>query len=144
MVTLDSTTKSLLSGIMMVLILYLVAVPFYMYVEGLKLLDAVYFVTVSITSAGYGDITPQTDAGKAFAVVLLIAGVSIFFYHITHLGQFRERAIDPHVQRRIEMLRNLTSLQTGDVKKEEVQKIKAKIQKIRNAHEGKGASSGGS
>lgn len=132
MTTVDSTTKSLLTGILMVLLLYIIAVPFYMYMEGLTLLDATYFVTVSITSAGYGDITPKTDAGKIFAVVLLLSGVSIFFYHITHLGMFRERAIDPHVQRRIEMLRNLTALHSGEVKKEETQKIREKIKEGRS------------
>ncbi|MDD5171839.1 MAG: potassium channel family protein [Candidatus ainarchaeum sp.] len=138
MASADSTAQKLLIGVVMVLILYVIAVPFYMHFEGLNFLDAIYFVTVSITSAGYGDITPKTDIGKAFSILLLLSGVSIFFYHITHLGQFKERNIDPHVQRRIDMLRNLTMLQTGDVRSDEVKKIKDKIRKIQDAHEGKG------
>lgn len=122
-----SLIQTLVLALVMVLMLYVIAVPFYIIVEGLTLVDAVYFVTVSITSVGYGDITPKTDAGKIFSIFLLLSGVSIFFYHITHFGQFKEKAIDPHFQRRLDMLRNLTSLQSGDVEKVEMKKIREKM-----------------
>jgi voltage-gated potassium channel len=127
----DSNTKRLITGIALILLLYVIAVPFYIYVEGFSLVEAVYFVTVTITTVGYGDITPKTTAGRLFTVALLLSGVSIFFYHVTHFGLFKEKTIDPHVQRRLEVLRSLTALQTGEVKKDEIKKIKEKMQKDR-------------
>jgi len=127
MPTLDPVAKSLLNGVALILILYVIAVPFFIYVEGLTLVEAIYFVTVTITSAGYGDIVPKTDVGRMFTVVLLLSGVSIFFYHVTHIGQFKERTIDPHIQRRLQILRNLTSLQGGEVESAQLKKIKEKM-----------------
>lgn len=50
---------------------------FYHYVEGLKWLDAFYFCTITLTTVGYGDITPQTDAGKLFTIFYVLAGIGI-------------------------------------------------------------------
>lgn len=123
----DPVTKRFLSAASMVLVVYCVAVPFFMAVEGLGIVDSIYFTTVSMTSVGYGDITPHTVVGKLFTVALLLTAVSIFFYHITHFGQFKEQAIDPHVHKRLEMLRNLTLLQSGVVKPEEAKRIRSKM-----------------
>ncbi|VVC04284.1 Voltage-gated potassium channel [Candidatus Bilamarchaeum dharawalense] len=130
----DQIRKSLLSAVVMLFLVYLIAVPFYIYFEGLSLIDAIYFVSITITTVGYGDITPHTSIGKLFTIVVLFSGVSIFFYHVTHFGLFQEKALDPHVQRRLEILRNLTELQSGNVKKEEVRMIKDKLNRISQEH----------
>ncbi len=127
----DPVTKRFLSAATMVFLVYCVAVPFYMVVEHLAFVDSIYFTTASMTSVGYGDIVPHTVIGKLFTSALLLVAVSIFFYHVTHFGQFRERAIDPHVRKRIEMLRNLTSLQTGEVHKDELKRIRDKMGKAK-------------
>ncbi|MDD1658026.1 MAG: potassium channel family protein [Methanomicrobiales archaeon] len=49
-----------------------------MLLEGLGPLDALYFVVVTIGTVGYGDITPQTTAGRILVVVLILAGVGAF------------------------------------------------------------------
>ncbi|MGD9980342.1 MAG: potassium channel family protein [Hyphomonadaceae bacterium] len=41
--------------------------------------DAIYFVVTSLTTTGYGDITLNTALGRIFTVVLMIAGISLFF-----------------------------------------------------------------
>lgn len=46
-------------------------------VEKLRWLDSLYFSVVSLTTAGYGDITPHTDAGKVFVIVYLLIGIGI-------------------------------------------------------------------
>ena len=40
----------------------------YHYIEGWRFLDALYFTSYTLTTVGYGDITPKTDIGKIFTI----------------------------------------------------------------------------
>lgn len=42
-------------------------------------LDAIYFVVTTLTTTGFGDITVHTTAGRIFSIVLMLAGISLFF-----------------------------------------------------------------
>ena len=42
------------------------------------LFDAFWYTLVTITTVGYGDITPESVPGRIAAIVLLIAGFSLF------------------------------------------------------------------
>lgn len=46
----------------------------FMYVEGKTFLESLYYVVVTVTTVGYGDIVPATDAGKLFSILLIIFG----------------------------------------------------------------------
>lgn len=50
---------------------------FYHFVERLSWLDAYYFSVISLTTVGYGDITPKTDIGKLFTTFYLLIGIGI-------------------------------------------------------------------
>lgn len=50
---------------------------FYWRVEGWGLLDAFYFSSITLTTVGYGDLAPQTDAGKLFTVFYIFTGIGI-------------------------------------------------------------------
>jgi len=62
---------------------------FYHYVEGLKWLDAFYFCTITLTTIGYGDISPKTDLGKLFTIPYAIMGIGILGAIINTLNQRR-------------------------------------------------------
>ena len=51
---------------------------FYHLVEGLSYVDALYFTAVTLTTVGYGDFAPQTDAGKLFTAIYAFVGIGIF------------------------------------------------------------------
>ncbi|MFN7991771.1 MAG: potassium channel family protein [Candidatus Micrarchaeia archaeon] len=123
-----STDRSLMIPLVILAVIYVFSIIFFHFVEGWSFLDAAYYTTVTIATVGYGDFTPKTSLGKLGAILLIFSGVSTGLYVITHVGLIRERTIDPHVQRRLEILRNLTMLQTGGMKKEEINKIKEKMQ----------------
>lgn len=50
---------------------------FYHFTEKLTWVNAYYFSVVTLSTVGYGDITPHTDAGKIFTTFYIFAGVGI-------------------------------------------------------------------
>lgn len=53
--------------------------------EGWKLLDTAYFLTVTITTVGYGDICPETPEGKMFTVFYALVGIVFVFAALSPL-----------------------------------------------------------
>lgn len=51
----------------------------YKLVEGWSFLDSVYFMVVTSTTVGYGDICPVTQLGRAFTIVYALLGISVVF-----------------------------------------------------------------
>ncbi len=41
-------------------------------------IDALYFTVTTLTTTGYGDITPTTPGGKLFSVFVMVVGVALF------------------------------------------------------------------
>ncbi len=110
--------------------LYVLSIFYFHFVEGWSYLDAAYFTTATITTVGYGDLTPSTDYGKIGAIVLSFFGVSLALYIITHLGHWRERALDQKIRKKLDLIKYLTH---GDVKKEKKVKKKLEEEDVRNA-----------
>jgi hypothetical protein len=50
----------------------------FMMLENLSTLDALYFIIVTITTVGFGDIHPLTPAGKVLVMFIILAGVGCF------------------------------------------------------------------
>jgi len=46
--------------------------------EGWSLLDAAFFAVVTISTVGYGELVPQTVAGKLFAMFYILVGLGVF------------------------------------------------------------------
>jgi hypothetical protein len=60
---------------------------FYSRVEGWRPLDSFYFTITTLTTVGYGDFTPQTDAGKIFTAFYIIVGISLLSGFIVLLSE---------------------------------------------------------
>jgi ion channel len=63
----------------LLVVVWAVGVGFYHGVEKLAFVDAVYLSAMTLTTVGYGDFTPQTDAGKIFTSVYAFLGIAVFF-----------------------------------------------------------------
>jgi small-conductance mechanosensitive channel len=50
----------------------------FMLVENRSLIDAFYYIIVTMATVGYGDIVPATSAGKIIAILLIVTGVGTF------------------------------------------------------------------
>ena len=64
---------------------YAVGGVLYDELEGWPLLDSTYFLTVTITTVGYGDICPETPGGKMFTVVYALVGIIFVFAALSPL-----------------------------------------------------------
>lgn len=51
---------------------------FYHFVEGWSWIDSIYFSVVSISTVGFGDFSPETNAGKIFTIFYILIGLGVF------------------------------------------------------------------
>jgi voltage-gated potassium channel len=58
-------------------------------------LDAVYFAVVTMTTVGYGDVTPVSEAGRSLTVMMILTGIALIPSQIGSLlyniNQMREK-----------------------------------------------------
>ena len=60
---------------------------FYHGVEHLSWLDSFYLTIVTLTTVGYGDISPQTAAGKVFTMLYILIGIGILVALISDVAR---------------------------------------------------------
>jgi voltage-gated potassium channel len=73
----------------------------FMMIEKTSLLDAAYFVIVTMATVGYGDVHPMTEWGKIFSVVLIITGVGTFLGVVANVTEIMlaRREIEGRMQK---------------------------------------------
>jgi voltage-gated potassium channel len=71
--------------LVLVISLLIVGTVFYTLVEGWSVVDAIYFSSMSLATVGYGDVVPDTDVGKIFTVIYVLAGIGILVSFFTAL-----------------------------------------------------------
>lgn len=59
---------------------------FYWKVEGWTYVDSLYFSVATLTTVGYGDFSPDTDAGKIFTIFYILVGLGIVAAFISSLA----------------------------------------------------------
>ena len=87
--------RRLIYVVVLILILLFGGATFYHNVEKWRYLDALYFASATMTTVGYGDITPKTDIGRGFTIIYVFASVSVALYGLTllatHFVEVREK-----------------------------------------------------
>lgn len=56
--------------------------------EGWNTIDSVYFVSVTVTTIGYGDLYPTTEASKIFTIFFSYFGVAFALYYLALINHF--------------------------------------------------------
>lgn len=112
----STETRNIVVTLLSIAVLYIISIYFYHSVEGWTPLDATYFVTMTITTIGYGDFAPHTDEGKVFTMVIAFIGIGLAFLLIANIVSFREKALDRHMFDKIMLLKRLSVLHRRDEK----------------------------
>jgi voltage-gated potassium channel len=81
-------TPSLRLWLLLVLAVLLFGVAGYMLIEGYGLFDALYMAVITITTIGYHEIRPLSDAGRLFNIVFIVTSFTTFTYVLARLTQY--------------------------------------------------------
>ena len=89
--------REFLALFLIVIMILFGGMAFYHTVEGWRWLDAFYFSVTTLTTVGYGDLAPTTDASKIFTIIFIFVGVGIILAlinviarHAQHQNPLRE------------------------------------------------------
>lgn len=52
-------------------------------IEGFSLLDSLYATAQTVTTVGFGDVTPKSIQGRLFATIFMLVGVGVVLYALT-------------------------------------------------------------
>lgn len=58
----------------------------YAYLEGWTLLDALYATIITVTTVGYGDLSPVTRGGRIFAIFFALSAIGMASYAISAIA----------------------------------------------------------
>ena len=64
---------------------YAIGAVMYDQLEGWEMLDSFYFMTVTVTTVGYGDLCPESPEGKIFTVFYALLGLVFVFAALSPL-----------------------------------------------------------
>lgn len=61
----------------------------YRWIEGWGWLDSLYFVVITTTTIGFGDLTPETRPGKVLTIFVALNGVAILLMLLDEIRRVR-------------------------------------------------------
>ncbi|WP_305971382.1 MULTISPECIES: potassium channel family protein [unclassified Mameliella] len=95
---------------------------FFRLVEGWSWLDSYFFSVVTLSTVGYGELVPQTPAGKIGTTVFILLGLGIFAVAIQQFGVFAMRKREEHTEWLIARLGSDTDAANRDDSPESIEK----------------------
>lgn len=83
-----SKPMPLIRWIAIILFIMLFGITGFVLIENYRFFDALYMVVITISSIGYQEVKPLSDAGKLFNIVLIILSFSTFTYALARLTHY--------------------------------------------------------
>lgn len=80
--------QRLIVGVGLLIIVFLIGVFGFVFIESYPLLDAVYMTMITVASVGFGEVHPLSENGKLFTTILIILSVGSYVYAISVITSF--------------------------------------------------------
>ncbi len=93
------------------IILFIIGVVGYMYIESYSLLEAVFMTIITISTVGYGEVHKLSHFGMIFTVVFIITSFGLFGYLATYVtrmfvnGDYRKYLKEIYVNKKIKKIK---------------------------------------
>ena len=72
----------------------LIGAVLYQWLEGWNWLDSFYFVIITLTTIGYGDLSPTTPLTKLITIFVAVNGIAIRLMLLDEIRRVRRRQLD--------------------------------------------------
>jgi voltage-gated potassium channel len=72
----------------LVFILAVIGTSGYMMIEGWDTADSLYMTIITLTTTGYQEVHPMSQAGRTFTMVLLVCGMGVVAYSVSAIMNF--------------------------------------------------------
>lgn len=96
--------------IIFIVAVFLLGIGGYMFIENFSLMEAFYMTAITLTTTGFGEVRPLSDAGRLFTIVMLFLGVGVIAYVLGSSVEFIMGSFSGQLARR-RMLRSIQELQ---------------------------------
>ncbi len=83
----------------------------YIWLEGWDFFDGLYMTVITLTTVGFGEVHPLSKIGRAYTMVLLLAGMGLMLYVITSLARVVVEGEIKEALGRRRLLKHLKKLQ---------------------------------
>ncbi len=80
--------RSVITGVILVLLIMLIGMSGYMIIERLSPLDALYMTVITMTTVGFREVAEFHESGKLFTIFLILGSFGIFGYVVTMINRF--------------------------------------------------------
>jgi voltage-gated potassium channel len=105
----QSLRKMVIPFVFLLMVVFALGTTGYRVIEEWTWLEALYMTAITLTTVGFGEIRPLSDAGRIFTVLLILLGVGTVAYGFSTVAQYVLAAdLGPTLRRRriMRMLRN--------------------------------------
>src|SRR5947208_254927 len=100
-----------LAMLLVPIVLLVVGTVGYDVIEGWSLLDGLYMTVITLTTVGFNEVHPLSEAGRIFTILLALGGIFTLFYTATEVIRAVVSGEVQDIVGRQQMERSLTALQ---------------------------------
>ncbi len=86
--TAHDVRSRLLRFVLVLFTITAVGVGGYVVLEGWSVIDSLYMVVITLSTVGFGEVKPMSEAGRLFTIGLIVAGVSNAAYLVSAVGEY--------------------------------------------------------
>jgi len=83
----------------------------YMLIENFSFLEALYMTVITISTVGFAEVKPLSEAGRIFTIFLILVNLGLFTYFVTLLTRFFSDGEFSKLYKQIKMENSIKHLQ---------------------------------